>query len=148
MFTAVVFVAYFTATVTTSLTVQQLQGGIQNENDLPGKNVATIAGSTSANYLRKNNIQATEVSRIEDAYDLVLNGQVEAVVFDAPVLLYYASHGGKGKVQTVGSIFENENYGIVFSPNSPYRRQINNALLKLLENGTYQDIYKKWFVRN
>lgn len=90
----------------------------------------------------------TEVARIEDAYDLVLNGQVDAVVFDAPVLLYYASHGGKGKVQTVGSIFENENYGIVFSPNSPYRRQINNALLKLLENGTYQDLYKKWFVRS
>ncbi len=148
MFIAVVFVAYFTATVTASLTVQQLQGSIQNENDLPGKNVATIAGSTSANYLRKNNIQTTEVEKIESAYDLVLNGQVDAVVFDAPVLLYYASHGGKGKVQTVGSIFENENYGIVFSPNSPYRRQINNALLKLVENGTYQDLYKKWFVKN
>jgi polar amino acid transport system substrate-binding protein len=148
MFTAVVFVAYFTATVTTSLTVQQLQGSIQNENDLPGKNIATIAGSTSANYLRKNNIQTTEVDKIESAYELVLNGQVDAVVFDAPVLLYYASHEGKGKVQTVGSIFENENYGIVFSPNSPYRRQINNTLLKLLENGTYQDLYKKWFVRN
>ncbi len=148
MFTSVVFVAYFTATVTASLTVQQLQGNIQSENDLPGKNIATITGSTSANYLRKNNIQATEVEQIEAAYDLVLNGQVDAIVFDAPVLLYYASHGGKGKVQIVGSIFENENYGIVFAANSPYRRQINNVLLKLQENGTYQDLYKKWFVRN
>lgn len=148
MFISVVFVAYFTATVTASLTVQQLQGSIQSENDLPGKNIATIAGSTSANYLRKNNIQTTEVEQIESAYDLVLNGQVDAVVFDAPVLLYYASHGGKGKVQTVGSVFENENYGIVFSPNSSYRRQINDALLKLVENGTYQDLYKKWFVRS
>jgi polar amino acid transport system substrate-binding protein len=148
MFASVVFVAYFTATVTASLTVQQLQGNIQSENDLPGKNIATIAGSTSAIYLHKNNIQATEVEQIEAAYDLVLNGQVDAVVFDAPVLLYYASHEGKGKVQTVGSVFENENYGIVFAANSPYRRQINNALLKLLENGTYQDLYKKWFIRN
>ncbi|MEE3719543.1 transporter substrate-binding domain-containing protein [Tumidithrix elongata RA019] len=148
MFTAVVFVAYFTATVTTSLTVQQLQGSIQSESDLPGKNIATIAGSTSANYLRKNNIQSTEVDRIEAAYDLILNGQADAVVFDAPVLLYYASHEGKGKVQVVGGVFENENYGIVFPPNSPLRRQVNNTLLTLLENGTYKDLYKKWFVRN
>jgi polar amino acid transport system substrate-binding protein len=148
MFTSVVFAAYFTATVTTSLTVQQLQGSIQSESDLPGKNVVTIAGSTSSSYLRKNNIQATEVEKIESAYDLLLNGQMEAVVFDAPVLLYYASHEGKGKVQTVGTVFENENYGIAFPLNSSNRRPINSALLKLVENGTYQDIYKKWFVRN
>jgi polar amino acid transport system substrate-binding protein len=45
MFISVVFIAYFTATVTTSLTVEQLQSNIKSPQDLPGKRVATIAGS-------------------------------------------------------------------------------------------------------
>jgi len=145
MFTAVLFVAYFTATVTSSLTVQQLQGDINGPEDLPGKQVATTTGSTSAAYLRQQNIGVLEFTRIEQAYEALLKGQADAVVFDAPVLLFYAAREGKGKVNVVGTIFRKESYGIVFPQNSPYRRQVNAALLKLKENGTYQRLYDKWF---
>ena len=145
MFTAVVFVAYFTATVTTALTVQQLQGDIKGPEDLPGKQVATTTGSTSAAYVRQQNVQVSEFAKIEQTYEVLLKGQADAVVFDSPVLLYYAAHEGKGKVSVVGSVFRKESYGIVFPQNSPYRRPVNNALLTLKENGTYQRLYDKWF---
>jgi polar amino acid transport system substrate-binding protein len=145
MFTSVVFVAYFTASVTSSLTVQQLQGDIKGPEDLPGKQVATTTGSTSAAYLRQQNIPVTEFPRIQDAFDALLKGQTDAVVFDSPVLLYYAAHEGKGRVTLVGPVFRKESYGIVFPQNSPYRRHVDNALLTLKENGTYQRIYEKWF---
>ena len=64
------------------------------------------------------------------------------------VLLYFASHEGKGKVQVVGPIFRKENYGIVFPDKSPLRKRVNEALLKLSENGTYDQLYKKWFGGN
>ena len=51
----------------------------------------------------------------------------DAVVFDSPVLLYYAANDGKGKVQVVGSIFRKENYGIVVPANSPLRKRIDAA---------------------
>jgi len=145
MFTSVVFIAYFTATVTTSLTVQQLKSNINGPSDLPGKNVASVTGSTSVAYLRENNIKVTEFPRSGNAFEALIQKQVDAVVFDAPVLLYYASRDGKGKVQVVGSIFRQESYGIVFPPNSPYRKPVNTAFLTLKENGTYQEIHKKWF---
>ena len=145
MFTSVVFIAYFTATVTTSLTVQQLQGNIKSPDDLVGKRVATSSGSTSAVYLHQKNIQVLESNRLAEAYEALLQGKADAVVFDAPVLLYYASHEGKGKVKVIGTVFRQENYGIVFPPNSPYRKPINEALLTLQENGTYQELYQKWF---
>jgi polar amino acid transport system substrate-binding protein len=147
MFASVLFVAYFTASVTSSLTVQQLQGDIKGPEDLPGKQVATTTGSTSALYLRERNIAVTEFPRIEQAYDALLKGQADAVVFDSPVLLYYSAHQGKGKVALVGEIFRKESYGIVFPENSPYRLHVNNALLKLKENGGYQRIYDKYFSR-
>jgi len=145
MFTSVVFIAYFTAAVTSSLTVQQLRGEINGPDDLPGKRVATVRGSTSAEYLRQRSVEPVEFAKVEDALDALQQDQADAVVYDAPVLLYYASHEGKGKMQTVGSIFRKENYGIAFPTDSPYRKPVNEALLKLKENGTYDQLYKKWF---
>ncbi len=145
MFISVVFIAYFTATVTTSLTVDQLQSNIKSPQDLPGKRVATIAGSTSANYLSQQKIESKEFKQIDEAYTALNNNDVDAVVFDAPILLYYAAHDGKGKAQVVGNIFRKESYAIALPNGSPYRKLINNALLSLQEKGTYQDIYDKWF---
>ena len=145
MFSAVVFVAYFTANVTTAMTVQQLQGDIRGPEDLPGKEVATTTGSTSAQYLRQRSAEVLEFSKIENAYESLLKGQAAAVVFDAPVLLYYAAHEGKGKVSIVGPVFRKESYGIVFPHNSPYRKPVDKVLLTLKENGTYQRLYDKWF---
>ncbi len=119
MFASVVFIAYFTAAVTSSLTLQQLRGDISGPEDLPGKRVASVRGSTS-----------------------------DAVVYDAPVLLYYASHEAKGKVQVVGNIFRKESYGILFPSNSPHRKLVNEALLKIRENGIYDRLYGKWFGGN
>ncbi|MBK1989804.1 transporter substrate-binding domain-containing protein [Sphaerospermopsis aphanizomenoides BCCUSP55] len=145
MFIAIVFVAYFTASATTELTVQQLQGDIKSVDDLPGKIVATTSGSTAAAYLRENKIPVSEFPKIEQAYAALLNKKADAIVFDAPVLLFYAANEGKGKVEVVGSIFREENYGIVLPNESPYRKKINSALLSLKENGTYQALYDKWF---
>ncbi|PZO37998.1 MAG: ABC transporter substrate-binding protein [Pseudanabaena frigida] len=145
MFISVVFIAYFTATVTTSLTVERLQNNIKGIQDLAGKQVATIAGSTSASYLKQQKIDTKEFTQVDELYSALNNADVDAVVFDAPILLYYAAHDGKGKVQVVGSIFRKESYAIALPNDSPYRKQINNALLSLEEKGTYQDIYDKWF---
>ena len=145
MFTSVVFIAYFTAAVTSNLTLQQLRGDINGPEDLPGKRVATVKGSTSAEYLRQHHVEIQEYGNAEESYQALQRREAEAVVYDAPVLLYYAAHGGNGKVQVVGQIFRKESYGIVFPSDSPYRKPVNEALLKLKENGTYDQLYKKWF---
>lgn len=145
MFSSVVFIAYFTASVTSSLTLQQLRGDIKGPEDLPGKRVASVKGSTSVEYLRQQSIDVMEFTKVEEAYQALQQNQAEAVVYDAPVLLYYASHDGKGKVHVVGSIFRKENYGIVFPDKSPLRKRVNEALLKLKENGAYDQLSKKWF---
>jgi len=145
MFTSVVFIAYFTAAFTTALTVQQLQGDIKGISDLAGRTVATTTGSTASEFLRQHRIKLLEFPTIDSVYEVLLNHQADAVVFDSGVLSYYATHDGKNKVQLVGDILEPESYGIVFPSNSPLRKEINVALLKLKENGTYQTLYDQFF---
>jgi polar amino acid transport system substrate-binding protein len=145
MFTAIVFVAFYTAQLTANLTVQRLEGGINGPEDLPGKTVATTRGSTGAAAARAYRADVLEVERIEDAYSALLERRADAVVFDAPVLLFYAAKDGKGRVQMVGTPFRKEDYGIVFPRNHPLRKQVNVVLLGLREDGTYQQVYDKWF---
>lgn len=145
MFASVVFVAYFTATVTSSLTVQKLHGDIQGPEDLMGKTVGAVKGSTALQYLQRRPIQTLAFANVEEAYRALERRSIDAVVYDAPILLYYASHEGKGKVEVVGAVFRKESYGILFPPNSPYRKPINNALLQVKEDGTYQKLLAEWF---
>jgi polar amino acid transport system substrate-binding protein len=144
----IVLIAQFTAAVTASLTVDQLEGAIHGPADLPGKQIATVQGSTAAGYLDGIGIEYRPVSKIDDAYQLLETGAVDAVVYDAPILEYYAHTRGKGLVQVVGPIFLEETYGIALPTGSQLRKPIDESILRLMRNGTYNALYKKWFGEN
>jgi polar amino acid transport system substrate-binding protein len=145
MFAGVVFVAFYTAQLTTALTVQQIRGSIEGPSDLPGKQVATIAGSTAVNYLREHNALVQEFSTPGQMLNALLDKKVDAVVSAAPLLLYYASHAGRGRVKMVGPEFNSAPVAIMFQVDSPLRRKVDRELIVLRENGTYQQFYDKWF---
>jgi polar amino acid transport system substrate-binding protein len=145
IFISLLFMTFWQAELTSSFTVQQLQGGIQGPEDLPGKTTGTTAGSTSASWLKEHGAKVTEFQKIDQAFAALEQGSLDAVVFDAPVLLYHAANGGRGKVRVVGPIFKKENYGILFPQGSELRKIVNAALLKMREDGTYDRLYNTWF---
>jgi len=145
MFVGIVFVAFYTAQLTTTLTVRQIKGSINGPDDLPGKRVATIANTRVADYLHAQNVKVQEFSQVGQMLQALQSKNVDAVVFDSPVLLYYAAHEGKGAVKLVGPEFNVLPISFGFQSNSPLLRKVNVALLTLRENGTYQQLYDKWF---
>ncbi len=146
VFISVVFVAYFTAAVASAMTVAQLKGDIAGPQDLPGRKVGVVAGSTSGSVTKEIGAKISDFPNVMDALDALQRKQVDAVVYDAPVLMYYAAHDGQGKVETAGSLFHRENYGILFPQGTELRKPINEALLRLRENGLYEALYNKWFL--
>ena len=145
MIFGVVLIAEFTATITTSQTVSQLRPTIESLSDLSGKRVLTVVGSTAEEFLITQEVHHSTVERITDAYEALLDSQADAIVFDAPVLLFYAHNQGYGLVKVVGSIYQEENYGIALPTDSPLREPVNSALLGLQSSGRYNAIYEKWF---
>jgi len=144
----VLLIANFTASVTATVTVNHLENVINDVNDLNGRQVMTVKGSTADEYLQRIGIHATTVSAIQDAYPLLEAGKVDAIVYDAPVLRYYEAREGSGKVKVVGQIFNPEDYGVALPNDSPLRENINRTILMLKEDGTYQRIYQFWFGNN
>jgi polar amino acid transport system substrate-binding protein len=146
MFTGIVFVALYTAQLTANLTVHQIRGAINGPADLPGKQVGTVKGaSVPINYLRGHNAKIQEFSKVGDMFQALLDRKVDALLFPAPVLRYYAAHEGTGLVKLVGPEFDKREAGFVLPEGSPLRRQINSVLVAIREDGTYQRIYDKWF---
>ncbi len=148
MFAGLFIIANFTASVTTQLTVNEIQNAINGPQDLYGKPVATVEGSTAADWLARQNINHVGVEFAEDAYALLENGRVDAVVYDFPVLRYHALNDQSGIFEVVGAPFDKEDYGIAFAPASPLREETNRSLLRLRENGVYDRLYFEWFGEN
>lgn len=143
--TSVLFISYFTASFTTALTVERIEGSVQNLSDLAGRPVATTNGSTAAEFLRLQKVELLEFQTLDGVVGALLDGEADAVVFDSGVLNYYAAHDGQNKVQVVGKILKPEDYGIVVQLGDPLGKQIDIALLRLKESGLYQKLYDKYF---
>jgi polar amino acid transport system substrate-binding protein len=144
MFVGVVFVASYTARLTTTLTVQRIKS-ISGPQDLRGQKVATIANTTAADYLRRYDARVQVFDQPDQMFRALLNKEVVAVVSESPLVRYYAAHDGKGRVQLVGTEFNTAPLAIVVQSNSSLRRKVNVALFALRQNGTYEQLYDKWF---
>ena len=138
--------ASFTASIASSLAVNELRSEIAGPTDLPGHRVATVARSSGEAYLVQVGIGPVLVDEIDEAYRLLDEGDVEAVVFDAPVLRFHVSREGAGAVTTVGPTFEQVRYGLmVGEEDTKLLEQIDLALLDLMESGVYGRLHDRWF---
>lgn len=45
----------------------------------------------------------------------------------------------------VGQTFDKEDYGTAFRPGSPLRRQFDETILGMREDGTFDRIKRQWF---
>ncbi|MBE9561810.1 MAG: transporter substrate-binding domain-containing protein, partial [Proteobacteria bacterium] len=131
MFIGLFFIASFTATVTSTLTLQQLKGSINGPADLAGKKVATISGSTADTYLtNKSSAIIYRMKELKNAFFALEKGQIDAIVYDSPVLRYHEANSG-GIFKIVGPIFQKENYALVFPTDSKIKEKVNLILLEL-----------------
>ncbi|WP_163536312.1 transporter substrate-binding domain-containing protein [Gracilibacillus sp. YIM 98692] len=122
------------------------ESDIQSVDDLAGKKVGTRQGSTSQEYLQNNTDAEIEAfPAIVDAYMALKSGRLDAVLYDLPNVKYFIQQEGEGKLKTVGKLLEGQPYGIAFPKDSDLVDDVNEALQTIKDNGTYDEIYKKWF---
>ena len=133
------------AQLSSAITLQKLHSDIDDHQDLRGRLVATVEGTTSVDALEKIGAVVVAAKSIDQAYEKLLKNEVHALVFDSPTVLYYARNKGAGRVSVVGPLFDIQYYGFMFPQQSELSESVNRALLKLRKNGTYDRLYRKWF---
>jgi polar amino acid transport system substrate-binding protein len=139
MFAALIVVATFTGAIASALTVGQLEGAVTGPDDLPGVRVGTVAGSTSEAYLRGRRIAYRTTQSAAEGLQLVADREIDAFVYDAPLLRYLANGEFRGKVEVLPVRFERQDYAIGLPPNSPIREPVNRILLRKIGQREWQD---------
>ncbi|KAG0499443.1 hypothetical protein HPP92_004134 [Vanilla planifolia] len=152
-FLLMVVTSSYTASLTSFLTVQQLQSPIHGIDSLIASNepIGYQEGSFAWSYMA-NNLKIPRARLIPlrnpDAYENSLllgpkNGGVAAIVDELPyVEIFLATKTGFG---IVGQPFTNNGWGFAFQRDSPLAVDISRAILQLSENGDLQRIHMKWF---
>lgn len=138
-------VSVFVAKITAAMTIEAITGSIQSPEDLDGRRVGTTAGSTSNAFLQERDISHREHRDYASMIRAFEEGELEAVVFDGPILAYYLTQQSGVDGHLLPRVFRPEDYGIALPQGSELREPINRALLRLTESGQYADIRRKWF---
>jgi polar amino acid transport system substrate-binding protein len=141
-------VSIFVARITAAMTISAIESSVSSVNDLYGKRVGTVAGSTAEAFLQNRDLNGYALNDLSDVLRAFEDGDLDAVVFDSPILAYYVKTDGARFGQLAGPTFQHENYGIALPSGSELVEPINQALLELREDGTYAQIYRKWFGEN
>jgi polar amino acid transport system substrate-binding protein len=120
---------------------------IKTVDDLPdGARVAVQASTTGAFYAEENltGAELVQFPKAPGAYQALEAGQVVAVFNDLPVSL--DAIDGKPDLQVVQQVETGEEYAIaVNKENTALKDAIDAALKEMFSDGTYAQIFKKYF---
>jgi polar amino acid transport system substrate-binding protein len=122
---------------------------IASIDDLAGKRVGVQQGTTGKSYTEDNAPSDAEiVSFPSDAemFNAIKAKQVDALLQDLPVNV---AHAQDGEFQIVEKYDTGEQYGFaVKKDNTALLDAVNQQLQKMRDDGTYDEIYNKYFSTN
>ena len=147
MFTAVIIISGFTATIASTLTVNSLAAQIEKLQDLQSVDKLGAIGATgSEDFLVAHDILPDE------SYDGPLEGlralarqEIDALVYDKTVLHYLISHYKlDGKVQLLPATFNKQYRSFLLPKGSPYYQDINPVLVNRIHRADWPEILRKY----
>jgi ABC-type amino acid transport substrate-binding protein len=139
MFSGIMIISGFTAAVTSALTIDQLTTAISGPEDLDNVKVATVSGSSSANYLERREINYFAAANIEEAVQALEARKVDAVVYDAPILQYLMRQEAPEALKLLPDVFLPFHYGIALPEASPRKEEINVKLLEIIGKAEWKN---------
>ncbi len=120
---------------------------IKSFADLKGHVVATKKATSSVDYMTSHGIDSNNIKQFQNidvAYQALMTGGADAVVFDNPVNVNFKVQHKNTKI--VGDLLTGEYYGIAISKKQPgLVNKINAGLAKIKKDGTYRHLFVKYF---
>ncbi|CAN4098067.1 unnamed protein product [Withania somnifera] len=153
VFVVLVLTSSYTASLSSMLTVQQLQPTITDLNDLikNGEYVGYQEGSFVREVLRRMNFDRSKLRSyrtLEEYNDALsrgsINGGVGAIVDELPYLRLLLNKYCR-KYIMVGPTYKAAGFGFAFPKGSPLVPDVSRAVLKAMEGEFMNKIIQKWF---
>lgn len=122
--------------------------GLDQLPELAGKRVGVQKDTTGETYMSDYAPESTQVKPYDDAAGLqaaLAAGEIDAAVLDNTVSGEFV--GSNPQLKLAREFDTGEQYGMAVKKdgNIPLLREINSTLAELREDGTYQEIFTKYF---
>ena len=138
-------VRHYSVVLASTLTLTGLRTSVvSTAEQLRGKTVAVVANSPGEAFARDNGAWIREVNSLDNAYPLLANRSVAAVVFDRPQLLYLLQQHRDSQLAVSTAEYEHENYAFAVALSSELTPSLNVNLLQLQELGRVDKIVADW----
>lgn len=144
MFTAVIVISSFTAAITTSLTVQRIDQEIDSLLELRFVKVAVVQGTTGEKWAEQAGLTYQKVASSTEGINKLEQSKVDVLIDDEPVLKYLTHHESH-KYNIVSLPGGEQRYALALPKGSELRKEINVALLEVLENGNWKGKLQNYF---
>ena len=125
-----------------SLLVAKDDNSIKGPDDLDGKKVCSVTGSTSiATVEEKYGAEPAGFDTYSECVDQLKNGSVDAVTTDGAILLGYAAEDPEA-LKVVGEPFSEERYGIGYNKDQPELCEfLNETITTMFEDGSFEKAF-------
>jgi len=135
----------YIANLSAALSAQRSRGEINGLEDLSYVRVGTKTGTSTLSFLSDSGITAKEYTDIKDAYKALLRKEIDAVVFDSPVLRH-DMRTMLSRTTLVGEIFARQTYAFIAPKGSrELMDRINGEIIRLHDDEEYDNLYAKYF---
>lgn len=141
MILSIILISFFTAMLASNFTIDRLQTKVSGADDLvsPTIRVGAVRTSTGELYLAEQKIAHQGFATVDEALAALLDGSVDAVVHDWPILKYCVNKKGLKTLKVLPRPFNEQNYAIALPPGSPLRKAINRNLLACIEEPEWDE---------
>lgn len=121
---------------------------IKGPDDLNGKNLCSVTGSTSAKKVQDKfakNVNLVKQNSYSDCVVALNGGVVDAVTTDDIILAgLAATKANKGKLKVVGAPFTTERYGVGLPKGTDKCEAVNKAINEMVTDGTWEKLVTKY----
>ncbi|MFW6599922.1 glutamate ABC transporter substrate-binding protein [Propionibacteriaceae bacterium Y2011] len=125
----------------------QSDSTITGPQDLEGKKLCSVTGSTSAQKVSDEypGVQLQNFDSYSKCVDALVNGSIDAVTTDDVILAGYAAQEQyAGKLKVVGAPFSEERYGVGMKKgDTELCNQVNEAIAKMISSGAWAEALDK-----
>ena len=126
---------------------------VQTTEDLAGKTIGCHVGSVSeqaCNHLVESGVEATinTYNRHSEGYADMLNGNIDAVVFELPYAKQKVQPEHGVRILEDSPIQEFDLVAVMTDGSDELTAAYNKALQEVIDEGTFDEIFNKWFGDN
>ncbi len=148
MFFSIILVTSYTAAITASFTVDELNGRVRGPRDLPTARVGALAQSETLEYLVKNEIPVLPSETVRQGLQAVAGNQIDAFVDNEAQLRYVVKNQFKDELRVLSETFAHVFMSMALPTDSPLREPLDRTLAKIINSDEWIELKNRYMGGN